>query len=206
MARLVYRDGVPLALDVLHVLGRPEFLELLGPDHVLPGDHVPAGPDRGDQGLVDQVLDGGAGGVRGDGGELVHLFGGQLMPHLREIALVGADPACLRWVADLVDAVDAAGPQQRLVQRLREVGRHHDQHPVLGRRLRAHAEDPPHVAVDEAAWLLQPGKLGEQRLQRAHAAAAHHPAHHLLVARGLRLLRSRRRGVPAQQPPLHVRR
>jgi hypothetical protein len=46
---LVHGDGVPLALDVLHVLWRPEFLQLLGLDHVRPGDDVPAVPDRGDE-------------------------------------------------------------------------------------------------------------------------------------------------------------
>ena len=129
------------------------------------------------------------------------------MLHLGEVPLVGTDPACLGRVADLVDAVDAAGAQQRLVQRRRHVGRHHDQDPVLGRRLRPHAEDPPDVTVDEAAWLLQPGQLGEQGLQRAHAAAAtpvHHPADHLLDAPGVRLVGDRRFHRVPGQPPLRV--
>src|SRR4029077_15299245 len=71
VAGLVHGDRVPLAFDVLDVLRRPEFLELLGLDHVRPGDDVPAVPDRGDERLVHQVLDGGAGRVGGDGGELV---------------------------------------------------------------------------------------------------------------------------------------
>ena len=193
VARLVDGHRVPLPLDVLHVLRRPELLELLGPDDVAPGDDVPAVPDRGDERLVHQVLDGGAGRVRGDGGELVHLLRGELVPHLGEVALVGAHPAGLGRVADLVDPVDPARPEQRLVQRLRQVGGHHDQHPVLGRGLGAQPEQAADVAVHEAARLLQPGQLGEQGLQRAHApAAAHAHAHHLLVPGGVRLLACRR--------------
>ena len=36
--------------------------------------------------------------------------------------------------------------------------------------------DAPDVPVDETARLLQAGQLGEQGLQRAHAAAAAHAA------------------------------
>ena len=52
------------------------------------------------------------------------------------------------------------------------VGGHHHEDAVLGRRLGPHAERPAHDAVDEAPGLLEAGQLGEQRLQRAHAAAA----------------------------------
>src|SRR5260221_73246 len=116
--------------------------------------------DRCDQGLVHRVLDRRAGRVWRDDGELVHLLVAQLVPHLRQVALVGADSASLGWITDLKDPVDAARPQQRLVKSLRQVCRHHDQDPVPGRRLRAHPEDPSHVAIHEAAGLLQPGKLG----------------------------------------------
>ena len=130
-----------------------------------------------------------------DRGQLVDLLLGQLVLDLGEVALIGSDPPGLGRVADLVDAVDAARAQQRLVQRRRHVGGHHDQDPVLGRRLGPHAEDPPDVAVDEAPRLLQPGQLGEQGLQRAHAAAAapvHHAADHLPVPPAARLLRDLR--------------
>ena len=172
VAGLVDRDRVPFPLDVLDVLGRAELLELLGLDHVLVRDDVAAVPDRDDQRLVDHVLDRGAGRVRGDRGELVDLLGGQLVRDLGEVPLVGADAARLGRVADPVHAVDAAGPQQRLVERGRRVGRHHDQDAVVRRRLRPHAEHPPDHPVDEPARLLQSGQLGEQGLQRAHAAAA----------------------------------
>ncbi len=144
------RDGVPLALDVLDVLGRAEFLQLLRFDDVPPGDDVTTVADRCDQGLVHRVLDRRAGRVWRDDGELVHLLVAQLVPHLRQVALVGADSASLGWITDLIDPVDAARPQQRLVKSLRQVCRHHDQDPVPGRRLRAHPEDPCHVAVSRA--------------------------------------------------------
>ena len=79
VAGLVHGDRVPLALDVLDVLGRAELLELLGLDHVLPGDDLAAVADRVDQRLVDQVLDRGAGGVRRDRGQLVDLLVGELV-------------------------------------------------------------------------------------------------------------------------------
>ena len=86
------------------------------------------------------------------------------MRDLGEVPLVGADAARLGRVADPVHAVDAAGPQQRLVQRRRHVGRHHDQDAVVRRRLGPHAEHPPDHPVDEPARLLQSGQLGEQGL------------------------------------------
>ena len=95
VARLVDRDRVPLPLDILHVLGRTEFLELLGLDHVLIGDDVTPVPDRDDQRLIDQVLDAGARRVRGDRGELVDLLVGELVRDLGEVPLVGANPARL---------------------------------------------------------------------------------------------------------------
>ena len=92
--------------------------------------------------------------------------------HLVEVALVGPDPARLRRVADLVDAVDATRAQQRLVEGLGHVGGHHHEDAVLGRRLRPHAERPPDVAVEETRAASSARQLGEQRLERAHAAAA----------------------------------
>ena len=183
----MHGDGVPLALDVLDVLGRAEVLELLGPDHVFPRDDLPAVPDRDDQRLVDEVLDRGAGGVRGDRGELVDLLGGELVGNLRQVALVGAHAPGLARVAHAVDPVDAAGAQERFVQCLRHVRGHHDQDPVLGRGLGPHAQRAPTPAVEQAARLLQTRELGEQRLERALAAtAAHHAVHatrHEAVAR-----------------------
>ena len=157
--------------------GGPEVLELLGRHHVFPRDDLAAVPDRDDQRLVDEVLDRGAGGVRGDRGELVDLLGGELVGDLVQVALVRAHPTGLARVADPVDPVDAARPQQRLVQRLRHVRGHHDEDPVLGRRLRPHAQRPPAPAVEQAARLLQAGQLGEQRLQRALPATAAHAVH-----------------------------
>ena len=177
VAGLVHGDGVPLALDVLDVLGRAEVLELLGLDHVLPRDDLAAVPDRDDQRLVDEVLDRRAGGVRGDRGELVDLLVGELVGDLVQVALVRAHATGLARVAHAVDPVDAAGPQQRLVEGLRHVRGHHDEDPVLGRRLRPHAQRPTAPAVEQAARLLQPGELGEQGLQGALAAAAAHAVH-----------------------------
>ena len=116
---------------------------------------------------------------------------GDLVGHLVQVALVGADPAGLARVADPVDPVDAARPQQRLVQRLGHVRRHHDENPVLGRRLGPHAQGAPAPAVEDAAGLLQAGQLGEQRLQRAHAATAavHRAAHDEAAAAAVRRCR-----------------
>ena len=96
---------------------------------------------------------------------------------LVQVALVRAHPTGLARVAHPVDPVDAARPQQRLVQRLGHVRGHHDEDPVLGRRLRPHAQRPTAPAVDQAARLLQPRQLGEQRLQRALPAATAHAVH-----------------------------
>ena len=70
---LVDRHGVALALHVLHILGKAQFFQLLGPQHVRPADVIPAVADGEDEGLVDEVLDGGARRVGRDGGELVDL-------------------------------------------------------------------------------------------------------------------------------------
>ncbi len=53
---LVHGDGVPFALDVLDVLGRAEVLELLGAQHVAPGDDLAAVADRGDQASLTRSL------------------------------------------------------------------------------------------------------------------------------------------------------
>ncbi len=84
-----------------------------------------------------------------------------------QVAVEGPYPALPARVAHLVDAVDPTGTQQRLVQRLRHVRRHHDHDPVLRRRLRAHAQGTPHDPVEEATRLLQTRYLGEQCLQRS---------------------------------------
>ena len=144
-----------------------------------------AAADRVDQGLVDQVLHGRAGGVRRDRRQPVDLGGGQLVVDLVEVALVGADAAALGGVADLVDAVDAAGAQQGVVQCLGQVAGHHDEDPVLRRRLGAHAQRAAQDPVEEAPGLLQAAHLGEQGLQGAHApAAVAHATHDDPVAMG----------------------
>ena len=106
---------------------------------------------------------------------------------LGQVVLVRRLAALLRGVAHLVDAVDPAGTEHGLVERLRHVGREDVQDPVLGRRLRLHAEQPSHVPVDEPARLLQPRHLGQERLERAHSAAAAHTAHDIGVLRGTHL-------------------
>jgi len=77
------------------------------------------------------------------------------MLNLGEVPLVGADPAGLGRVADLVDrsmrpgrssaSSSADGMLVAIMTRIRYLG-----------ALRPHAEDPPDVTVDEAARLLQP--------------------------------------------------
>ena len=65
------------------------------------------------------------------------------------------------------------GPQQSGVERLRHVRGHDREDAVLRWLLRRDAQEAAHDPVEEAAWLVEPGHLGEDRLQRAvHAAHA----------------------------------
>ena len=188
--------------------GGPRSLSCLARHHVLPRDDLPAVPDRDDQRLVDQVLDRGAGGVRGDGGELVDLLGGELVGDLGEVALVGAHPAGLARVADPVDPVDAARPQQRLVQRLRHVRGHHDEDPVLGRRLRPHAEHPPadQRLMSPRGFFSPDSSVSSACSVPMPAATAHavHAAHDEPAAGRRRARRHRRASPCASQQPAGV--
>ncbi len=205
VARLVQRGRMTLPLDVLDVLGRAEVLQLLRLDDVAPRDRR-----RGRSRMATMsasltrslIVAPVAYGVIV--ASLSMSSGGELVLHLVEVALVRADAARLRRVADLVDAVDAAGPQQRLVEGLGHVRGHHHEDAVLGRRLRPHAERAPRVPVQEAARLLEPRQLGEQRLQRAHAAAATTAAHahHEALAPGASAARGVD-GMPARQHQVH---
>ena len=159
-------------LDVLDVLGRAQLLEVLGVDDVAPADGLAPVADGVDEGLVHEILDAGAGGVRGDGGELVDLVGGELVADLGQVPLVGAQPALLGRVAHLVHAVDAPRPEQGLVEG-RAVAGHHHQDAAFGRRLGVHAQQPAAEAVEDAPGLLQARQLRQQGLERAHAAPAH---------------------------------
>ncbi len=202
VARLVNRDGVSLALDVLHVLRRAQVLQLLGLDDVAPFDRVPSVADGVDQGLVHQVLDRGARRVGRDRGQLLDLLRGQAVLDLLEVADVGADAPGLGRVAHLVDAIEAAGPKERGVQDVRPVGGHHHEDPVLGRRLRPHPEGPSDDPVEEAAGLLQAGELGEEGLKGAHASASGHAAHDDAIsqaAAGL-VARARRQAALQDEP------
>ena len=156
VAGLVHRDAVAVDGDELLIAGEPEALEVLRVEHVDPGDGVAAVLDRVDERLVDEVLDRRARRVRRHVREPVDLFGREVVLDLGEVSLVGADTTLVARVSDAIDAVDAARAQQGLVERLRHVGGHHDEHAVLRRRLRLHAEHLPYVPVDETAWLLEP--------------------------------------------------
>ena len=140
VTRLVDRDRVPLTLDVLPVVGYPVRLLVFRLEHVGPRDRVASVADREHERLVHGVLDRRAGGVGRDHRELLDLLVGELVLHLGEVTLERALPPVLRRVADLVDAVDAARPQQRLVKRVRHVRGHDHEPAVLGRRLRPHAQ------------------------------------------------------------------
>ena len=162
VAGLVHRDAVAVDGDEVLVAREPEALEVFGVEHVDPGDRVPAGLDRVDERLVHQVLDRGAGRIRRHVREPVDLFGGEVVLDLGEVALVGADTALVAGIPDAIDAIDAAWAQQCLVERLRHVRRHHDEHAVLRRRLRLQAEQLADVPVDEPARLVETRQLGEE--------------------------------------------
>ena len=85
-------------------------------------------------------------------------------------------------IADLVDPVDPARSEHGLVQHARLVRGEDVQDPVLGWRLRLHAERPSDHPVDEPARLLQPVHLGQQRLERPHAPAAVSGHDHVFLA------------------------
>ena len=176
VAGFVNGDRELLPFHVLEPLRRAHLLEGLGFPDVVPLDHLPVVPLRQDERLVDQVLDLGARVVGRLGGQLLDLLLGDVVADLGQVALVGADPPFLGGVADLVDAVDAAGPEQRRVQHAGEVGGHHDEDAVLGRRLGLHAQRLAHL-VGDPPGLLQAGDLGEERLEGSHPAAAHAAAH-----------------------------
>ncbi len=133
VAGLVQGDAVAFPLDVLVVVGQAMFFDRFGLQQVLPGDDLPVRLDRLDERLVDHVLDARARGVRAHHRKPLHLLGRHIVADLAQVALEGPYPALLAGVPDLVDAVDAAGPQQCLVQGLRHVGRHHDHDAVLRR-------------------------------------------------------------------------
>ena len=115
MAGLVDGDGVPLALDVLPVVGQTVLLDVLRRQHVGPGDRVAPFTDRMNQRFVHRFLDRGARRARRDERDVLDIVG-ELMPHPGELALERARPTFLRGVADLVLAVEAAGAQQRGVE------------------------------------------------------------------------------------------
>ena len=201
VAGLVDGDGVPLALDVLDVLGRAEVLEVLGLDHVLPGDDVAPLADGVDQRLVDQVLDRGAGGVGGDRRELVDLLGRQLVLDLGEVALVGAEPARLARVADPVDR-GRSGPAAAAPGRAPRAG-WSPSSPGSGTSAVAWAacrSARRSTPVDEPARLLEAGQLGEQRLQGAHAATARRRCRHARTGDGRARPASARSGVLERTP------
>ena len=93
--------------------------------------------------------------------------GGQLVLDLVQVAVVGAAAAVDVRVADLVDAVEAAGPQQGVVEHVRPVGGHDVEDPVLRRRLRLHAQERPHAAAEEPAGLAGGPDISVSRACRA---------------------------------------
>jgi hypothetical protein len=147
-------------------------LEVACPDHVVERHDLATLAQRDDERFVHDVLDRRTGTAGADDRELAHLLFGQVVRDLVEIALERPLPSVGRRVTNLVDPVDTTGTQQRRIEHVRQVGRHDHEDAVLRRRLRTHPECPAHVAVEDAARLLQTGQLRQQRLQGPHAAAA----------------------------------
>ena len=83
------------------------LLEGLGLPNVIPPDDVPVTPLGQDEGLIDQILDLGAGVVGRLGSQLVHLLVRDVMADLGQVTLESPQPALLGRESDLVDAVDA---------------------------------------------------------------------------------------------------
>ena len=143
VAGLVDRHRVAFPFDVLDVFGRPKLLRGTGVPDVFPFHGIAVVANGEDQAFVDQVLHLGSRVVRRHGGETVDVFVGEDVLDFLQVAAEGLLATYLRGVSHFVDAVDATGAEQRLVEGVRHIGRHHHQDPVLGRRLWLHADGAP---------------------------------------------------------------
>ena len=197
VAGFVNGNGVLFTVGVGNAFARTEVLEVLGMNDVLPADHIRSTTDCRDQSLVDQVLDLGTGGVGRRGRETIDVLDAEIVVHLRQVTLVGTGTAFLGRVADTVDAVDTTRTQQRRVERIGHIRRHHHEDAVLRRLFRPHTEAATDDPVEESSRLLETLEFGEQRLERSGTGtASHHAAHHDLVTAAGYRVHTRSREVP----------
>ena len=143
VAGLVDRHRVAFPFDVLDVFGRPKLLRGTGVPDVFPFHGIAIVANGEDQAFVDQVLHLGSRVIGRHRGQTVDFLVGEDVLHLLQVAAEGLLTADLRGVSHFVDAVDATGPEQRLVEGIRHIGRHHHQDPVLRRRLWLHPDGTP---------------------------------------------------------------
>ena len=106
--------------------------------------------------------------------QALDLLLGEDVPDLVEIIVVRRDAAFKRRKADSKLTVKATGTLQRLVEYVGGVGRHHMKNAVFRRLLGRHVEEFAEASGDDSLRLLESGHLGQNGLERAHAAAAAH--------------------------------